>query len=505
MNKLIPATVQLLYRRKRYLGFALVLVTGLIFIRWSSSTAPPRTDIKTSIFARLERTRLAKKQELVFYFQNLKRQAREIGDDSRMLEYFFQFRQGNNVALGRLDTELEIHYVVNYSDFYDILFVDTSGYIFHSIKRESDYHTYLKNGPLAVTGLYTNLDRAESDFFTGYTYYGPSDEPAAFFTTKVIMGGQVHGWFILQAPLNVVNTILTDHQGLGRTGEVYLVNQDKPMLTDSRFTQDSTILKLRVDTRPVALALEAESGQNVIEDYRGVRVFSCFEKFELFGTNWIIIAEIDEEEVFTDYYQEYKGYFQQELQRALETRFPHPKALAQEAQQVHRVDMNEFARILPGEVAKTYGVAACTGVAIMYPGRFGYIAHIAPTDEIYLHDWALPWSLGRRRTKMVDEILRRMRRYDRFPSELQQLQVFIVAPHDLSFWRAVDHIIANDIDLGNIRILYDPRATSVNITLDVKNAAVQLDWHSDSFSYSEWAQEGETLSEIMKRLLHYEN
>ncbi len=80
-----------------------------------------------------------------------------------------------------------------------------------------------------------------------------------------------------------------------------------------------------------------------------------------------------------------------------------------------------------------------------------------------------------------------------------------MAPHDLSFWRAVDHIIANDMDLGNIRILYNPRATGVNITLDVKNSAVQLDWYSDNFSYSEWAQEGETLSEIMKKLLHYEN
>ena len=86
--------------------------------------------MRRSTFIRLERIRQAEKQNLIFYFQNLERQAREIDGGTWMLEYFFQFTQGN-VALERLDTELEIYYLVNYSDFYDILFVDTSGYIFH--------------------------------------------------------------------------------------------------------------------------------------------------------------------------------------------------------------------------------------------------------------------------------------------------------------------------------------------------------------------------------------
>ncbi len=492
------------HRYYRYFGVLLFIAAGLLFFtRWSSRYDPPQTDIKTAAFTRLGRIREAKKRGLISYFQNLERLAREIGTDDHMLEYFSRFRAGEIEALKYLDAELDIHYVTNYSDFYDILFVDTTGYIFHSVKRESDYHTNLRDGPLASTELVAQLGLADSDNFTEYLYYGPSDEPAAFFTAGVYRKGVREGWFILQAPINVVNTILTDRQGLGRTGEVYLVNQDRLMLTESRFIEDATILKLKVDTRTVEMALKAIEGENVIRDYRGIMVFSSFEKFDLFGTRWIIIAEIDEEEVFTDYYQENKLYFQRELQSLLEKRFLHPQPLISTADRVHRVDMNEFTRVLPGTVARTYGVAACTGLALMYPGRFGYLAHIAPTDEIYGHNRITRWSLADRRTNMVDEILRRMRRYDLLPSELQQLQVFIVSPHALGFWGAVDLILANNMDLGNIRIMYDPRAVGVNIALDVQDSTVQLEWYSDSFSYGEWGQEAETLSDIMKKVLRY--
>ncbi len=113
--------------------------------------------------------------------------------------------------------------------------------------------------------------------------------------------------------------------------------------------------------------------------------------------------------------------------------------------------------------------------------------------------------LADRRTDMPGEILRRTRRYDLLPAELHRLQVFIIAPHALGFWGAVDRILANDLDLGNIRILYDPGATGVNVTLDVQQASVQLDWYGDSYNYSEWVQEAQSLSTIMKKILRYES
>lgn len=47
----------------------------------------------------------------------------------------------------------------------------------------------------------------------------------------------------------------------------------------------------------------------IIKDYRGVSVFSTFEQFDVFENSWIIIVEIDEDEVITNHYQKYKNYY----------------------------------------------------------------------------------------------------------------------------------------------------------------------------------------------------
>lgn len=484
----------------------LIIVAAILALAvWSIHDEKPQVDIKTGAFTRLKRIRQAKKKELIAYFRDMEHMARNINHDGRMLEYFFRLQDMDGVVPGPLEFEIDKHYVTKYSDFYDILFIDTSGYVFHSIKKETDYHTNLKDGPMASSELVTQLNSTGNDYFTDYEYYQPSDEPAAFFATAIRTGQVLQGWIILQAPINSVNTILTDRQGLGRTGEVYLVNRDKLMLSESRFMEDATILKLRVDTEAVELALQVNEGQNLILDYRGVRVFSSFEKFEILGLSWIIIAEIDEEEVFTDYYRRHKGYFQREILPYLGQRFTGPRPVANAGHQGHRVDINEFARVTPGTVLQTHGVATCTATALLYPDRFGYLAHIAPSDEIYQHSRLTRWLLADRHTDMLGEILRRMRRYDLLPAELQRLQVFIIASHTLSFWGAVDRILANDLDLGNIRILYDPRAVVVNVTLDVQPATVRLDWYGEKFGYSEWVHEAQSLSTIMKKILRYES
>ena len=45
--------------------------------------------------------------------------------------------------------------------------------------------------------------------------------------------------------------------------------------------------------------------------------------------------------------------------------------------------MNEFCMTRSGEVLETHGVGPCTSIIIYYPKKFGYLAHINPTDEIY--------------------------------------------------------------------------------------------------------------------------
>ena len=91
--------------------------------------------------------------------------------------------------------------------------------------------------------------------FVEFEYYPPSNEAAAFFSVVLTDDEKHIGWVVLQCETNSLNAILQQKKGLGRTGEVYLVNKKKLMLSESRFMADSTILRQKVDTQAVLQAI----------------------------------------------------------------------------------------------------------------------------------------------------------------------------------------------------------------------------------------------------------
>lgn len=96
--------------------------------------------------------------------------------------------------------------------------------------------------------------------------------------------------------LRFLNEITTDRVGMGETGEVYLVNRDKVMLTESRFIEDAS-LKQKVDTEPIrAFAENNEEIVGIYKDYRGIPVIGA--SMIIPGYNWVLLAEIDEAEAF---------------------------------------------------------------------------------------------------------------------------------------------------------------------------------------------------------------
>ncbi len=82
-----------------------------------------------------------------------------------------------------------------------------------------------------------------------------------------------------------------------RTIDIYIVNRDKLMLTESRFIKDS-VLKQLVDTPPVRKCFEEGLEMTgFYKDYRGVEVAGasmCFPSLE-----WTLLVEMDKDEALT--------------------------------------------------------------------------------------------------------------------------------------------------------------------------------------------------------------
>ncbi|MDO8141075.1 MAG: diguanylate cyclase [Candidatus Brocadiales bacterium] len=104
------------------------------------------------------------------------------------------------------------------------------------------------------------------------------------------------GVIIICFDMSAFRKITTDRTGLGESGEVYLVNSDKVMITESRFIDDAAF-KLTVDTLPVHKILEEnKETADIYKDYRGIPVVGVSANIPEY--NWIVLAEIDKAEAF---------------------------------------------------------------------------------------------------------------------------------------------------------------------------------------------------------------
>ncbi len=101
---------------------------------------------------------------------------------------------------------------------------------------------------------------------------------------------------VLLALSNTLNPIILDTTGLGLTGQAYLVDTAKVMLTPSRFMEHPAPLTHKMDTEGIRRALTGVNGAAVYRGFDGQQVMGAW----LFSPeqNWALIAEMDAREAF---------------------------------------------------------------------------------------------------------------------------------------------------------------------------------------------------------------
>ncbi|WP_025027380.1 methyl-accepting chemotaxis protein [Caldalkalibacillus mannanilyticus] len=195
------------------------------------------------------------------------------------------------------------NYITLY-DYYDLFLIDLEGNIVYTVVKEADLGTNLNHGPYKSTGLAEAFRQGLTKYtIADYEYYEPSNEPAAFMGYPVVNEHNVKiGVVALQISDGAINSIMKNVAGLGESGETYLVGPNQLMRSDSRFVEESTIGKLKIDTIATREALAGISDTKTIDDYRGVPVLSSYAPLQIEGLQWAIMAEMDEAEAFQSVY-----------------------------------------------------------------------------------------------------------------------------------------------------------------------------------------------------------
>jgi len=195
----------------------------------------------------------------------------------------------------------------------DVLLVDPKGTIIYSDAYDDDMGMNLHDSAFQDTAFGRVFEQVKNGvrqfvYMSDMQPYQVTDgEPAAFVMTQIFSGSDKHlGYIAVKLSLQPINKILHLREGMGETGEGYLVGSDLHLRSDSllepeqRTVEKSFANKLTVSTYAVKDALAGNSGADVIIGSRGTPVLSVWDSITVNETlRWAMLSEIDVAEAFS--------------------------------------------------------------------------------------------------------------------------------------------------------------------------------------------------------------
>jgi len=274
-SKQIQATfASLRLKTKLQLSFVLIGLLTIVLTGWQAFENA-RDAIESLTFDRLTSIRETKRRQIESYFQQVRNQVITLADDRTITEGIEELTAAfqsipstdrrNNILLslnhpsmrtGPVDLYQRRHsafdptlqrYLQRFG-YEDILLADaTHGDVVYSVQKKTEFGTNLETGPYSGTNLGSAfrdaLNSRDREFarLVDFSPYPPSNfAPAAFVCSPIYHQHGIVGVLIVQLSTTAINRVMTSSnnwrdEGLGETGETYIVGADFRLRTDSRF------------------------------------------------------------------------------------------------------------------------------------------------------------------------------------------------------------------------------------------------------------------------------
>ncbi len=213
-------------------------------------------------------------------------------------------------------------YFKTYTDvygYYDLFLINPDGHIFYTVAKESDYGTNLITGEYRdsnLGALFRSVSASGRVEISDIEPYAPSgDAPAGFIAAPVFIDGNLESVVALQIATGQIDAIMQQAEGMGESGESYLVGRDLLFRSNSRLTTEDTLLQVEVNTKGVQESFrikgefdgiygdyttkaeaEAQTGREYSDELGGVPVLGSV--LYLQELDWVLVNEIDTSEAF---------------------------------------------------------------------------------------------------------------------------------------------------------------------------------------------------------------
>jgi class 3 adenylate cyclase len=218
------------------------------------------------------------------------------------------------------------------NDYPGLVLISVSGQVIYSVNKDVDLGADLVDGPYSFTNLALAYQQAmsgnrlDSVTFGDFEGYAPAfDAPTGWAVAPLASEDAIVGAIAVRLPIDRIDTVMTggrnwEDSGLGRSGEAYLVGEDRLMRSVSRdlvedpegylaaataaglsperaaqaVASGQTLLLQTVSTQAVDNAFEGRSGIVTSANYVGARSIAAYAPISPDGViRWAIIAEID--------------------------------------------------------------------------------------------------------------------------------------------------------------------------------------------------------------------
>lgn len=314
---------------KKQLIIALLLVGTIPFVTMAvTSYVKSSSALDIEAKSKMEMARDLRKNQLLDYFHMLENNVENLADNIKVhglydkLVHLHNFHKVEGDKPFSIIRNADVRAVYSEYDDYFKTFMKNNdlrdlylicaahGHVMYSVNKGTDLGENLRYGSLRDSHMHDtwkiSVDEKEAHM-TDMNAYTPSNgKPEMFMSVPIINNGTVAGVIVATINPATINKIMQDRTGMGKTGETYLVGQDKLMRSDSFLDPTNHSMEASFKnptkgskkTESVEEALSGQTGTMMITTNDGEEVLSSFTPFHFLDLKWAMIAEIDTHEVF---------------------------------------------------------------------------------------------------------------------------------------------------------------------------------------------------------------
>ncbi|MGQ3686003.1 MAG: ATP-binding protein [Candidatus Loosdrechtia sp.] len=273
-------------------SISLIPIITITFVYYLNA----RKALKQHIVKQLRASAESKRLHVLSLMETNDVQTRNYSSDGYIRNQFELItRRGasNENLTTRLNTYLARHKLPLYRYFIAILLVDDHGRVISSSNEE------LIGTDITYLDVFQEgIKKGYGETFIGQPHYSSHLKANCILISAPLISrqGNTIGVIINAYNLAFLNEITMNHAGMGESVEIYLLNKDNIMITESRFKQ-GTSLKQEIQTAPILKIIKGDKETaHIYSNYMNIPVIGI--SVDMPEYNWKLVSEIEKTEAF---------------------------------------------------------------------------------------------------------------------------------------------------------------------------------------------------------------